>query len=105
MGFLSNLFGSGNSGKLKAALQDGAFLVDVREKMEFAEGSVKGAANIPLGTIAAELNKFKDKKHIVVFCRSGMRSGAAVSQLKQMGFTNVHNAGSWNKMQTLIQQK
>jgi hypothetical protein len=34
-----------------------------------------------------------------------MRSGAAVSQLKQMGFTNVHNAGSWNKMQSLIQQK
>lgn len=94
MGFLSNLFGSGNSGNLKAALQEGAFLVDVREKMEFAEGSVKGAVNIPLGTIAAELNKFKDKKHIVVFCRSGMRSGQAKKILEANGIANVYNGGS-----------
>ena len=102
MGFLSNLFGSGNSGNLKAALQEGAFLVDVREKMEFAEGSVKGAVNIPLGTIASELNKFKDKKNIVVFCRSGMRSGQAKSILEGNGIQNVFNGGSWNNVADLI---
>lgn len=42
---------------------------------------------------------------IILCCRSGMRSGAATSQLKLMGFTNVYNAGSYHKMQALINQK
>jgi len=34
----------------------------------------------------------------VVFCRSGNRSAQAVSVLKQSGFTNVLNGGSWQQV-------
>ena len=102
MGFFSNLFGGGNSANLKEVIQEGAFLVDVREKMEFAEGSVKGAVNIPLGTISTQLSKFKDKKNIIVFCRSGMRSGQAKSILEGNGIKNVFNGGSWYNVAELV---
>ena len=102
MGFLSNLFGGGSSKNLKEIIQQGALLVDVREKMEFAEGSVNGAINIPLGTIPTQLNKFKDKKNIIVFCRSGMRSGQAKAILEGNGIQNVYNGGSWYNVADLI---
>lgn len=40
------------------------------------------------------MDKFKNKDHIVVFCRSGNRSGQAQSILEQNGFNNVTNGGT-----------
>lgn len=98
-GLFNNLFGqSGKDEALQSVLKEGAFLVDVRTPMEFAEGSVKGAVNIPLDQIQAQLAKFKNKKHIVVFCRSGARSGQAKSFLEQSGFSNVINGGTWQNV-------
>lgn len=104
-GLFNNLFGqSGNDEALQNVLQDGAFLVDVRSPMEFAEGSVKGAVNIPLDQVPAQLSKFKNKKHIVVFCRSGARSGQAKSILEQNGFSNVVNGGTWQNVHNAMMQ-
>jgi rhodanese-related sulfurtransferase len=72
--------------------------VDVREPGEFAGGTANGAVNIPLGNIAAELNRFKGKENIVVFCRSGNRSGQAKTILEQNGFKNVINGGTWEEV-------
>jgi rhodanese-related sulfurtransferase len=49
----------------------------VRTEAEFAEGHVDGSTNIPLDQVANQLEKFKRKEQIVVFCRSGNRSGQA----------------------------
>lgn len=73
-----------------------AFLVDVRTPGEFAEGSAKGAVNIPLDRLPLEIEQFKGKDSIVVFCRSGSRSGQAELILKQNGINNVINGGTWN---------
>jgi rhodanese-related sulfurtransferase len=94
MGFFSAIFGTTDNTKLTDAIQEGAFLVDVRSSGEFASGSVKGAVNIPLDRISSQLSKFKGKKNIVVFCRSGNRSGQAKSILEQNGFQNVVNGGT-----------
>lgn len=77
LGIFKNLFGQKDNKQLKEALADNAYLVDVRTPSEFASGSVKGAVNIPLDKISGQLSKFKGKKNIVVFCRSGNRSGQA----------------------------
>ncbi len=95
MGIFSNIFGGNSNEKLIALVKGGAFLVDVRNPSEFAEGNVQGSTNIPLDQIAANLDKFKNKENIVVFCRSGNRSGQAKSILEQNGFTNVTNGGTW----------
>lgn len=98
MSFLQNLFGGGQTADLKTIIEQGAFLVDVREPGEFAGGTAKGAVNIPLGNVAAQLEKFKGKENIIVFCRSGNRSGQAKIILEQNGFKNVVNGGTWENV-------
>ena len=95
MGFLSNLFGGQSTSNLKSIIDEGAYLVDVRTPSEFAEGNVKGSVNIPLDTIANNLQKFSNKKNIIVFCRSGNRSGQAKVILENNGVKNVTNGGTW----------
>ena len=94
-GFLKSLFsGEDISDKLK----EGAFLVDVRSPTEFDSGNVKGSINIPLDRIPNSLDKFKGKKNIIVFCRSGNRSSQAKSILERNGFANVINGGTWQSV-------
>ncbi len=82
--------------ELSNLVNNGAFLVDVRSPGEFAGGSAKGAVNIPLDQVTQQLAKFKNKEHIVVFCRSGNRSGQAKSILENQGIENVTNGGTWD---------
>ncbi|MCS6795822.1 MAG: rhodanese-like domain-containing protein [Raineya sp.] len=98
LNFLKNIFGGGNQENLAKAIAEGAFLVDVRTPSEFKSGSVKGAVNIPLDTLQANLSKFKGKNKIVVFCRSGSRSASAKAFLEKNGFQHVINGGSWQNV-------
>lgn len=71
-----------------------ASIVDVRTFNEFNEGHYPGAINIPLNELTERLDEFKEmKKPIVAYCRSGARSGMAVSLLKQSGLNEVYNGG------------
>ena len=97
-----SMFTKTGANALSTALSDDAFLVDVRSKAEFDYGSCKGAVNIPLDQIQNQLSKFKDKKHIVVFCRSGMRSSQAKSILERNGFSNVTNGGTCDNVNRLL---
>lgn len=87
---------------LQEALRAGAFLVDVRTPGEFASGSLPGAVNIPLDKLPEQLSNFKNRKHIVVFCRSGGRSAQAQSILTRSGFNGVVNGGTRENVQRLI---
>jgi rhodanese-related sulfurtransferase len=98
MNILKQLFGGGATSDLKAIIEEGAFLVDVRTAGEYAEGHVSRSVNIPLDKIPGQLAKFKNKKNIIVFCRSGARSSQAKSILEQNGFTNVINGGTWTNV-------
>ena len=102
MNLFQRLFSSTPAVDLKAIIEEGAFLVDVRTPGEFAEGHVKGSVNIPLDTVQSQLAKFKNKKIIIVFCRSGARSGQAKNILQQNGFTNVINGGTWNNVSQFV---
>jgi len=79
-----------------------AFLVDVRTEAEFAEGHVNESTNIPLDQVASQLEKFKGKEQIIVFYRSGNRSGQAKMILEQNGFKNVINGGTWQDVKEAI---
>ena len=102
MNFFQKLFGSSPTVDLKQLINDGAFLVDVRTNAEFHSGHVKGSVNIPVDTLAGQLSKFKNKKDIIVFCRSGMRSRQAKSILEQNGFSNVVNGVSWDRVNQFV---
>jgi rhodanese-related sulfurtransferase len=65
-------------------------LIDVREDFEY-EVSNLGGTLIPLGGILVEADKVAKDKPVVVQCRSGKRSAAAIMQLEQLGYTNLYN--------------
>lgn len=76
---------------IKQEVAKGALMVDVRTPEEFASGSVEGAINIPLNEVESRINEFKGKPAVVVFCRSGNRSGQAKEILENNGIKNVIN--------------
>lgn len=102
MGILTWLLGKSTKPDLTGIINDGAFLVDVRSAGEFAQGHIKGSVNIPLDRIPSQLTKFKNKKHIVVFCRSGSRSSQAKSILERNGLSNVVNGRTVNTVKKFI---
>jgi len=66
-------------------------LIDVREEFEYEVVNI-GATLIPLGNIVLEEEKISKYKLVVIHCRSGARSAAAIMQLEQQfGFTNLFN--------------
>ena len=66
-------------------------LIDVREEFEYEVVNM-GATLIPLGNIVLEEDKISRDKLVVIHCRSGARSAAAIMQLEQQfGFTNLFN--------------
>lgn len=80
---------------VKARLDAGESLnlVDVREPFENADFNIGGVL-VPLGKIQTmqtdDIDELKDQE-VIVYCRSGNRSGQACLILETMGFTNVKN--------------
>jgi len=71
----------------------GAVVIDVREPAEFAQGSVPGARNIPLGELASRLADVPRDATIACLCRSGARSGRAQEFLSEHGYDAVNLTG------------
>ena len=65
-------------------------LIDVRETFEY-EVSNLGGINIPLSGIMIESDKIATDKPVIVQCRSGKRSAAAIMQLQTLGYDNLYN--------------
>jgi rhodanese-related sulfurtransferase len=84
-------------------VKQGAIILDVRTKGEYAGGHIKGSINISVDQLKNNLGKLPDKsKVIITCCASGMRSGSAKSILQSSGYQNVHNGGSWASLQYKI---
>ncbi|MGL5634523.1 MAG: rhodanese-like domain-containing protein [Sarcina sp.] len=68
-------------------------IIDVRTKVEFDQGAIPKAINIPVTELTKKLSSIEKYKHkkILVYCASGMRSKGAVSILRRTGFTEVYN--------------
>lgn len=89
---------------LPKLIAEGAILVDVRSGEEFAEGSVPGAINIPLDSLLCNIDTLNTGKHIIVFCRSGNRSGIALEMLRENNITDVTNGGSWQNVASALKE-
>jgi len=72
---------------------DGAFLLDVREKPELAVEQLPGAVNIPLGQLRSRLDELPRDREIHVVCRSGQRAYYATRILLQRGFDAKDRSG------------
>ena len=99
--FLAACGSSSDTGEAAfAAVKEGALLVDVRTAQEFAGGHLPGAINIPHGDIVAGIKALGADKaaDIVLYCRSGNRSGIAAGSLAGAGYTGAVNAGAFSAL-------
>jgi phage shock protein E len=80
--------------------EQGATVIDVRQSWEYSDGHVEGALNIPLDEIPNRVSDIKAMHQpVIVYCRSGSRSGMAAGILQQMGLETVINGGGLGEMQ------
>ena len=75
--------------------EEAYILLDVRTISEFSDGHILGAVLIPNFEIAvrAEIELPDKNALIIVYCQSGLRSFGAVTELINMGYTNVFDLG------------
>lgn len=100
---IKNLLGFGQKVDYAELVKQGAIILDVRSKGEYAGGHIKGSINISVDQLNSNITKLKDKnKPVITCCASGMRSASAKAILKANGFTNVHNGGSWYSLENKI---
>jgi rhodanese-related sulfurtransferase len=75
--------------KAWSLMQEGAFLLDVREPDEYSQGHVPGSVLIPLGSLPSHLGGLPPDTLILTICRTGNRSDQARDLLQQYGFSQV----------------
>jgi len=82
------------------AIAGGAVVVDVRTDAEFRQGHLPEAIHIPYDEIVARRAELPadQNRPIVLYCRSGRRSGIAKQSLEQLGFTKAINAGGYDAL-------
>lgn len=100
--FLKKIFGGGPAVNFAELVKNGAQVIDVRTKQEFAGGHVQGSINIPLNELQANIKKIKKDKPVITCCASGMRSSSARGILKSNGYDEVHNGGGWMSLQNKL---
>ncbi|BCL61412.1 hypothetical protein DGMP_21050 [Desulfomarina profundi] len=80
---------------LVCALSGGAknyYLLDVREKKEFATGHIQGSANIPFREVFNHLDQLpqpESKRTIVIICQTQHRANHVLVALRELGYSNT----------------
>ena len=95
-----------DAAQAQALVAAGGILVDVREASELAEtGRLKSALHLPLpviralaeqGRVPPELEAYKARP-VILYCRSGRRSGQAAEILRRLGVADVRNLGGFEE--------
>ncbi len=76
---------------LKAAMNSGALILDVRQPEEYANGHVPGAKLLPLSDLEARIEEVPADQAVFVICRSGNRSKTASELLAAKGKHDIRN--------------
>ncbi len=66
-------------------------LIDVREPVEFMQGQIAGARNVPLTALSDVVADYDPNDEIVFVCQSGMRSLQAANFWNSLGYKKVMN--------------
>ncbi|MFT3751388.1 MAG: rhodanese-like domain-containing protein [Paludibacter sp.] len=83
---LKKLLGISPKVNLADLVKEGAMIIDVRTKGEYAAGHINGSVNIPLDNLAGKMNKLKNKNNVIITCcASGARSASAKGILTSQG--------------------
>ena len=78
---------------LEEKMSEGGQLIDVRSPIEFKQGALDGAINIPITSVETLKDSINISRPVLLYCRTGERSEMVKKHLEQLGFDQVHNIG------------
>ena len=76
--------------EVKDLINNDAFILDVRDQIEFELGHIPTSINIPLTELRQRLSELPKDQTIYIYCQTGIRAYNAYRILVQKGF-NVYN--------------
>jgi rhodanese-related sulfurtransferase len=85
-----------NPNEAQERLQNGAVLIDVRERDEFDAAHVPDATLIPLSEFAERYAEMPQDKEIVLICAGGVRSARAAEYAASQGYNVANLEGGIN---------
>ncbi|ADH98204.1 CoA-disulfide reductase [Salisediminibacterium selenitireducens] len=81
--------------EIDAIVENGGFLVDVRDPLEVEMGAIPGSVNIPLDTIRERLDEFPKDQPVYITCQVGLRGYLATRILEQHGVKTINLSGGY----------
>lgn len=104
---MKTLFASITLALMALSTQAKDVIIDVRTPQEFAADRISGALNIEYNNIARDISKAGVSKddRVILYCRSGRRSGIAMNTLKSMGFSKAENVGGIEQARKTLAKK
>ena len=66
-------------------------ILDVRTTVEYNEGHIENAVNIPVEELETRITELNKDDEILVYCRTGNRSSSAVEIMDEAGFTKLYH--------------
>ena len=88
---LNGVFRQVKVSDVRGLVENNAYIIDVREKGEYARGHIIGSNNIPLSELRSRVNEIPKERPVYLHCRSSQRSYNALMALQNLGFDNVYN--------------
>ncbi len=70
----------------KQMIEDGAYVIDVREAHEFATGHLAGAANVTVPDVFPRREEFPKDRKLLFVCAVGQRSALGCEMVAAGGF-------------------
>ncbi len=77
--------------EVREIVENGGYIIDVREPDEYEESHITTAINIPMSEFRQRLTEIPTDRPVYVHCRSAQRSYNVARALGQLGFDNIYN--------------
>ena len=77
--------------KVRELVENKAFIIDVREANEFAQGHLINSINIPMSEFRNRLDEIPRDIPVYLHCRSSQRSYNVIMALQGLGYRNLYN--------------
>jgi phage shock protein E len=88
----------------RVLLRQGAMVIDVRTPTEYEAGHLPETTSIPLDQLSDQVGGHAPDKNqpLLLHCLSGVRSGMGRRMLRQLGYSSVHNLGSYRRAAKIL---
>ncbi|WP_067515311.1 rhodanese-like domain-containing protein [Endozoicomonas ascidiicola] len=100
LGLVSNASADSPASNIWESINNGALLIDVRTQQEYNSGHIERSIHIPHQLIVERIGEkmVPYDTEIILYCKSGRRSGIAQEMLMKHGYSNVVNAGAYQQL-------